>query len=258
MSEQGSIKGTGSSEEKKQPTRAELLQQELEQLRKEFSDFKKASESKDKSANTDLAQAIRDLAGVSDGKPRIANDMQKGDFDSEDYDEVGKTYFAYMFTRVLTTTKVGGRTYPEPPFGAIILQYQSSLPAPGSGRENNYIQLSAYTSHSKKEQAWIEGHPDFKAGIVTIRLSTKLSLDDVHKANKRSRFASVAATWTPTEVARHAHQYGVDIVDDVDYMRNKIVDKLIEAEDKRAEETSRRIVAESSKEKYLESAAPGA
>jgi hypothetical protein len=257
MSE-GTIKGSGQKDEPVKKTKAEILEEQNAALMKRMEELEaKLSAHSPKSDTKELAEAIRDAVQSTAG-PAIANNKDKKEFSAEDYDQNGATYFCYQYCRVINTAKVGGVEYPLPPNGPILFEYQSSLPTPGTGRETNYIILSAYTSYSKEEQKWIENHPDFKTGVITKKMMLNADPEKIKRANRRSRFASSVNAWTPVQVAQNALAHGVQVTQDVEYMRIEIMDKMLDKEMHAESEATRRMVAESTKETYIASAPTGA
>ena len=263
MSNEGTIKGSGQHEEPVKKTKAEILEEQNAALLKRLEELEeKVSATTSGSGAKELAEAIRDAVSdaVISSSPNlsIANNKDKKEFSPEDYDSNGVTYFCYQYCRVLNTAKVGGVEYPLPPNGPILFEYQSSLPAPGTGRETNYIILSAYTSYSKEEQNWIENHPDYKTGVITKKMALNADPEKVKRANRRARFASAVNAWTPVQVAQNALAYGVQVTSDVEYMRIEIMEKMLDQEIKSETEMTRKLVAESTKEKYISAAPTGA
>ena len=257
MSE-GKITGSGKQEEPVKKTKAEILEEQNAAMMKRLEELEaKLSAQSSKSDTKELAEAIRDAVQSTAG-PAIANNKDKKEFSPEDYDQNGATYFCYQYCRVLNTAKVGGVEYALPPNGPILFEYQSSLPTPGTGRETNYIILSAYTSYSKEEQKWIENHPDFKTGVITKKMMLNADPDKIKRANRRARFAGAVNALTPVQVAQNALAYGVQVTQDVEYMRIEIMDKMLDQEIRAESEATRKLVAESTKETYISSAPAGA
>jgi hypothetical protein len=261
MSQEGTIKGSGQQDEPVRKTKAEILEEQNAALLKRLEELEKKIETNtSKSDAKELAEAIRDAVSdaVGSSGPVIANNKDKSQFSPEDYDKNGVTYFCYQYCRVMNTARVGGMEYPLPPNGPILFEYQSSLPTPGTGRESNYIILSAYTSYSKSEQEWIEGHPDFKSGVITRKMMIDADPEKIKRANRRAKFASAVNNWTPVQVAQNALNYGIQVTSDVEYMRIEIMEKMLDQEMNAEAEATRKIVAESTKEKYISSAPAGA
>jgi hypothetical protein len=227
------------------------LKKQLEASEKKFNDFKSETAAL-------IEKTVRESLAAM--KPSPSADGVTDAIDEDDYDEEGKYYFSYRAATCLTGYMKNGKIFNNPmadidretgiPKATLFMYMGHKTSGVGDIKEQQSIVLCHYCSRSKKEQAWIEGHPEYRGGVIfsDVRRATNATSDKAARAAVAARMLSIANTWTPSQVAAKARQAGIEVGTDVEWMRMELVDKMVGDELSTAEQMSKRIARDNTRD----------
>ena len=185
-------------------------------------------------ANSDAtAEAIKQLVTQLKEKPddeKYGGEnkyVQLVDIDKEDRLEQGVTFFSHKVTYVIVDDKREGFPVQTPYKNVIKFDYQSTKKV-GSGKEAKLHNLSAYTSFSKKEVAWLKEHTSF-GSVFFMSHKEALTVDNV-RANKLARKMTVLNRMDTARVIKMANDCSINQMEDMHALRVAIANKQVDEE----------------------------
>jgi hypothetical protein len=246
--------------EKKQPSQEEVnktvseteMQKKIAQLEKTILELQKASYPGSTGISPEQLQKI--LETVTHRKEKEL-DFEAGiDSESipiEDYDEKGVTFFAPGAGYVTSGDKRNGINI-KIPYGkkSIFFEHYNSKTFK-QGKYNTIAHVSKYTSHSKKEIEWLRNHSKFNVyfypspdGMLNTEVSKSMRIADIMNWLKDLDH--------PALIAR-CKENSVEPNEDPAIMRSNLAFKMYQKELINSEETAKRKISETEKEKLLSS-----
>jgi hypothetical protein len=155
----------------------------------------------------ELAAGI--AAGLRDKKEGEERFVNERDFDPNDLGE-DRTYFAPMLYWKLPAKRIGGQLV-KAPFGKIEFKLlEGSSVRTGNRASTRY--LSAYTTNSKKEQAYIESHPLYRKTFFPSEIDGRMAAEDVRYAVEFGKQMNMLLTYQAPalyKMASDLHNDGV-------------------------------------------------
>jgi len=222
-------------EENKENKNAETQLDQTELLlamRKELDDLKKIKSNTD-SGNSDatvaaIAELVKGLKTKTDDEKYGGENtyVNVSDIDPDDYMEKGVTFFSHRVMTVIVDDKRNGHAVQNPYKTRMIFAYQSTKKV-GSGNEAKLHNLSAYTTHSKKEVKWLEEHTGYGSQFFKSHMNA-MTTDSI-KASKLARAMTVINRLDTGRIIKMAIDLGIEQSEDIQMLRIAIANKQVEA-----------------------------
>lgn len=146
--------------------------------------------------------------------------------EEDDYDEQGTMFFAYSHQHICHGYKLKGKEI-LPPSGKIVFshsaKYRKSILGSNEYRD---VQLCSYTSHSKKETAFLRNDPQF--GIKIFENINGGDSIDFMMGDYLQKNQIVVSGMSHHAVVQRANAMGIAVSANVDEVRRELVFKLSE------------------------------
>lgn len=220
-------------------------------LQRELKEVKLANTMVAPGSNVDLVKALAEFAAAQKNAENV--DFQAGisveQIPEEDYDDKGVTFCAPFTGYAISDDRRMGHRVVLPynkPF--IVFEYQGGKPIQ-DGKHTKLMNLSTYTSHSKKEIEWLWKYSFFNTLIYE---STKgVQNFDVLKAQKMAKIMTMLINFEMPQLIRGCKDYNLPIDEDVSVMRSHLAMAMASAELTRDQDSTQRRLVELEKEKML-------
>lgn len=188
---------------------------------------------------TAITQLVEKLKEKPDSEKYGGEDTytRPEDIDPDDMMEEGRTFFSHQVYYVIADDKRSGHNV-RTPFGkAIEFIYQSTKQVK-TGNETRLHNISTYTTHSKKEEAWILEHKFY--GAIFFSSHTEALSVDARKATKLAKIIIVLQRYEVHKIIKMAKDNGIPPSENIPALRISLANFLAEKEI-RAEEESNRV-----------------
>jgi len=218
----------GSEEEKKENvlSNKELIDQIKAELKAEMAHSTPANSDANGELLKELVNQLRDKPDDEKygGESKYVN---LADIDEGDRLKDGVTFFSHKVSYVVVDDKRNGHPVQTPYKNILKFDYQSTKKV-GSGKETRLHNLSAYTSFSKKEVAWLKEHTSF-GSIFFLSHKEAMTVDNV-RANKLARKMTVLSRMETSRVIKIATDLGINQMEDLHALRVVIANKQVDDE----------------------------
>lgn len=243
---------TGKVEEEIPSNQTDALLDVVKQLQGDIKRLK--SEQSQNQSGISPSELAKILATYNAESRRVENkDYRQGireeDIPKDDYDEAGITFCAPFTGYVVTDDyRMGHRVILPYNKESIFFKYQGSRRFQ-TGKHQELMAFSTYTSRSKKEQDWLRRHTFFNTMFYE---STRGAANfDVIKAQKIARIMTAISKFDLNQIVQRCKEYDIAISQDMDVMRTNLAFKMAERELDSERNATQVRLAEIEKEKAL-------
>lgn len=240
--------GTENTEQNKNLTDAELRNM-VTNLSKQVEDLKAQKVNAGPVFNADDIAKLIKASKESDKEIDYAGGIQEEQIPVEDWDEKGVRFCApFVGYCIVDDVRKGQRVRLPYNKEKIFFDYGATRRM-SQGKYEGVAVYSAYTSHSKKEIAWLRNHRYYN--IYFYESTTQAMNTDAMKAQRIGRIMSVLSNYEMDALLKRCKEYDVPMGEDAAIMRSHLAMKMMEREIAEEIESTKKQLSDAYKAQLL-------